>query len=330
MSDTLGTGGAAAQPQSLEEAYAELYQPLCQFVRRRAEAMHGRVHLTEGAEDVVQRVFDAALTADWDTIRQPRAWLYAVARRHLHAMADWQRADFPTTSGRTVRWTSMTPVCAPEVGAAAIIAGHTLSELPNRQRQVAHLRFQERWTFAEIADALGISKATARVHVHGARELLRSAVPFQLGDGQQTTWWNSSPPPHGNDQPDHLNAPDSSAEHVHGSVRRADLISMLATLLPGVLAAGVGLLLDGTERTVLLAAAGVPVLAAAGLAARYLWIWHLWARYADWRRDRARARTQRPGPLAQLQRFLRGCYRATLFPWWRLWWLIRSRQRREQ
>ncbi|QFU90188.1 RNA polymerase sigma factor [Amycolatopsis sp. YIM 10] len=173
-----------AEPRTLGAAYSQLHDPLCQFVRRRAAAMNGRLDLARGAEDVVQRVFEAAVATGWDTIGQPRAWLYAVARRHLQAMATWQRAEL---HGPAMSWST-------EVGVAAIVAGHTLSALPTRQRQIAYLRFHERWTFTEIAAALGISESTARAHAHGPgdrprvpleRTEIRRAVLFPL----RRLWW---------------------------------------------------------------------------------------------------------------------------------------------
>ncbi|AXB44788.1 RNA polymerase sigma factor [Amycolatopsis albispora] len=315
---------AAAQPRTLEEACTQLYEPLCEFVRRRAAAMYGRVHLSDGAEGVVQRVFEAARTVGWDTIRQPRAWLYAVARRHLHAMADWQRAELPTAvPGPAVTWTSSAPVCTPEVGVAAVIAGQTLSELPNRQRQVAHLRFHERWTFTEIASALGISEAAARVHVPGAREVLRAAVPDERTDGPQV-WWKCGPRAEDTEQPARSNVRAPKAKDIDGSVRRADLISVLVMAVTGALAAGISVPLGGVWGVVALSGTSVLILAGAVLAARYLWAWHLWAWHADWRRERARARPPRSGSLAKIRQFLRDCSRAMLFPWWRLWWLLRN------
>ncbi|QFU90187.1 membrane protein insertion efficiency factor YidD [Amycolatopsis sp. YIM 10] len=237
------------QPRSFDEAHAHLFQPLCRFVRGRADALGERVRLPDGAEEiVVQRVFDAAFATGWHHIRQPRAWLYAVAGAHLRRLAGGPRDQLGHHLSRRVPWTPATGTSIAEVGVAAIVAGHAVCELPDHHAQVGYLHLCERWTFTEIADALGISETAARAHADTACDLLQHAIagePVTLHVGAQA---HPAEP---------LFAVHVPRRRTRRPRRPPDPFSVLAVLLAGVLTAAGGLILGSVWRVVFLVAGAV-------------------------------------------------------------------------
>lgn len=61
---------------------------------------------------------------------------------------------------------------------------HELSRLSRKQQAVLVLRYLEDLPDAHIADLLGISEATVRVHAHRGLARLRAALPFTNEQGQ--------------------------------------------------------------------------------------------------------------------------------------------------
>lgn len=171
--DVAGSDGEGflEHPKTQEAAFQLWHEQLCGFVRRTAVG-YGLAESYEGAEDIVQKVFEAAVRADWQDIRFPRAWLYAVARRMVIDAA--ARLVWKTIDQRPSSWVSMVRRPSTEVIVAAREITHLIAGLPDRQGQVAYLRHIEEWRFEEIAELLGISAATARVHDLRARAALRA------------------------------------------------------------------------------------------------------------------------------------------------------------
>ena len=121
------------------------------------------------AEGVTQDAFLKALTR-WRRISQydrPGAWVRRVAIRDAVRFAERGRRPAPE------------PVPPGDAEAVTderldLLAGLRL--VPARQRACIVLHHLDGWTAAEIADALGCSEATVRVHLHRGRTALAAAL----------------------------------------------------------------------------------------------------------------------------------------------------------
>jgi RNA polymerase sigma-70 factor (ECF subfamily) len=120
------------------------------------------------AEDAVAEAFSRAL-AEPERIRDPVAWLYRVAFR---VAADELK--------REQRSRGSSPPAAPveEVsdrdGLDELFAA--LSRLPSNQRAAIFLHYQCDLPVADVATRLGVSHATARVHLWRGRVRLRTLL----------------------------------------------------------------------------------------------------------------------------------------------------------
>lgn len=122
------------------------------------------------AEDLTQDAFGQA-HRHWDRIagyERPGAWVRRVA---LNAALSWRR-----TRQREVRALRRLDterlVEAPEVSEV----WRAVAALPGQQRAAVALFYVEDRTTAEIADILGCSESTARVHLHRGRQALGIAL----------------------------------------------------------------------------------------------------------------------------------------------------------
>ncbi|HUF05868.1 MAG TPA: sigma-70 family RNA polymerase sigma factor [Candidatus Binatia bacterium] len=147
--------------------------------------IYARVGNRPDAEDLTAQVFVRAIE-QLDTGREPgqiAAWLYRVAQ---NATADYWRAfyrlplvgvDHVAPGWEPADDASDRASTEPDERARAR-AQSLLRRLPDHYRRVLELRFLERMSVAETADAMGISSGNARVLQY--RALRRAAL---LGDG---------------------------------------------------------------------------------------------------------------------------------------------------
>jgi len=171
--------------------YREHREELLRYVRREA-SRRGIPDSKLDSEGVVHETYVAVLHY-WKTVRNPRAWLYAVAGRMVgravaesrhHAAADPDRAaDFGAA-----RWTSLAPTVSVEDAAEARAVLRGLGDLPGKQGIVTYLRHVEGWSHAEIADHLGIEPGASRIHLFRATQRLRAHWPAVLGSPPRTRW----------------------------------------------------------------------------------------------------------------------------------------------
>ena len=145
--------------------------------------LYARVGNHPDAEDLTAQVFVRAVE-QLDTEREPAqvaAWLYRVAH---NAAADYWRAFYRlpiigvdhVAPGWEPADEGSRPQVEPDERAAARVQG-LLRRLPEHYRRVLELRFLERLSVAETANAMGISNGNARVLQY--RALRRAAL---LGD----------------------------------------------------------------------------------------------------------------------------------------------------
>lgn len=151
-------GGERRDGRSLEEVFTAEEGPLLRF----AATLTGR---RETAEEIVQESF-LRLHNRWGEVRSPRPWLYRCARNlALNSSRDSSREIFPETG---------IDGAAPGEGPLAMVAKTEAAErlreavaaLPQQDRELLALRYDEGLTYAEVAarTGLGIGNVGFRLH----------------------------------------------------------------------------------------------------------------------------------------------------------------------
>lgn len=123
----------------------------------------------EVASDVVAETFTRAIE-HWDSLRDPRAWLWRVAFREaaVELKARARFAELPETPEYHM----------PEHVVDLLGA---LSALSVRQRQAIVLRYYGDFTSKEIAELIGSTSAAVGVHLHRGRRKLRELLETHDG-----------------------------------------------------------------------------------------------------------------------------------------------------
>lgn len=155
-----------------DEAYAWLFRrEYPAIVRTVACILDDR----EAAKEVTQEAFERLLV-HWARISRydrPGAWVRRVAIRIAVRSA---RLRLRRASAERSAWSP-----GPAAGPADLDLRRTLVRLPRRQRAAVTLFYLEDRPVAEVAELLGCSPATVRVHLHRARQRL-ATVLGQEGD----------------------------------------------------------------------------------------------------------------------------------------------------
>lgn len=123
------------------------------------------------AEDAVAEAFSRAL-AQPERIRDPVAWLYRVAFRIAAAELRREGRSFEA------REASVAQVLPADEDLGELF--RALARVPPNQRAAIFLHYQCDLPVADVAARLGVSRATARVHLWRGRARLRS----MLGGGE--------------------------------------------------------------------------------------------------------------------------------------------------
>lgn len=123
------------------------------------------------ADDAVAEAFTRALEAPGQ-IRDPKAWLYRVAFRAASAELKHERR----TPRDHARWQAETD---PDEVRPVLDA---LKALPANQRAAVVLHYRLDMSVRQIADALGITPATVKVHLHRGRNRLRELLGPETND----------------------------------------------------------------------------------------------------------------------------------------------------
>jgi RNA polymerase sigma factor (sigma-70 family) len=134
------------------------------------------------AEDATQQTLINAHDAlkRTDEVRHLRSWLYRIAHNVslnvLRAVRDDVPLDAVTAGDAVARSGDTEPVEAFERSERFRATVAALQQLPDRQRAALVLRELEGRSHEEIADALGVTKGSARQHVMRARVAVRGVV----------------------------------------------------------------------------------------------------------------------------------------------------------
>ncbi|MDQ4034831.1 MAG: sigma-70 family RNA polymerase sigma factor [Chloroflexota bacterium] len=167
-------------PGRFEQVYGAHVVGIYRFV-------YARVGNRPDAEDLTAQVFVRAVE-QLDTTREPgqiAAWLYRVAQ---NAIADYWRAFYrlPVVGVDHVApgWEpaddAARRAAVPDDG-ASIRVQTLLRTLPDRYRRVLELRFLQRLSVAETAQAMGITSGNAKVLQY--RALRKAALISETTDG---------------------------------------------------------------------------------------------------------------------------------------------------
>lgn len=145
-------------------------------------------------QDIVHDTFEK-LRAKLDIVEQPAAWLRTVAKRAVARSHHAQRrvafaaaADYLT--GWPQLWTTLSGT-EPDVDQriAVRVITRAIAALPDRQRQAVYLAKVEGMSVVEIADHLGITRATVDVHVHrGVLTLRQNLCGEEMPENSGNLW----------------------------------------------------------------------------------------------------------------------------------------------
>ncbi|MCP4571628.1 MAG: RNA polymerase sigma factor [bacterium] len=175
----LAHAAAAGDTMAWRRIYDDTCQPLFNFLCYQTGDR-------DAARDLLQETYTTACVrlGDYRGDGSLLGWLRAVA---LRKCLDWRRRvarrlNKLAAYAREAAGTSAAPA---SVGIGDGFQS-ALDQLSSRQRAALLLRELEDQSFAQIADALGCSEATARVHHHRARAAMRlrlsGETELALGD----------------------------------------------------------------------------------------------------------------------------------------------------
>ena len=166
----------AHEDRQVEAAFSALFR--AEYVRTTRTVflvLHDRGHAEEVAQDAFMQLLDR-----WTTVSsydQPGAWVRRVAIRMAvrHLRRDRMRSLLE-------RRTQVDPDPAGDLALPQTEVLAAVRQLPTNQRVAVVLHYFEDRPVADIAEALGCAPATARVHLHKARQRLASILQEEVGD----------------------------------------------------------------------------------------------------------------------------------------------------
>lgn len=138
----------------------------------------------EDAEDIVQDAFHKTVTAleRFDTARPFRPWFFTILRNAARNASSARAIRLHEALDERLSDSGPTPLEHVERAELQARVATSLESLPEMQRTCFRLCVIEGMTSLEVADALGVSDATVRTHVHRARLVLRKAMQFFTDD----------------------------------------------------------------------------------------------------------------------------------------------------
>lgn len=125
----------------------------------------------QDAADAAQNAFTALLT-DWDSVRNPRAWLRTVAFREM--LRRPARAEYPLDTAH--REPESLPASRQvELREQEQTVLSAIRQLPLRQRQVFALIYDQ-FSYREIAEIMNISEQAVRQNAKRARTTVKETL----------------------------------------------------------------------------------------------------------------------------------------------------------
>ena len=134
----------------------------------------------EEAKDIVQEVFIRVWNGrnQMDTVQNWEAWCMRIAKNlsldRLRTLA--RKQTRPIEESYDVRQETLTPHESTEVGESMDKISQMIAGLPEKQRQVIHLRDVEGYSYQEICDILELDMSQVKVNLFRARNSVREKL----------------------------------------------------------------------------------------------------------------------------------------------------------
>jgi RNA polymerase sigma-70 factor (ECF subfamily) len=176
---TASGAGAAAESESerIERETVEIMDQLGNAILRLA---YSYLHNMEDAEDILQETLIKFVTAKpvFENEKHRKAWLLTVAANLAKNRIEYNRVRSSEELNEEIAG------AAPEEEEDDLsFVWEAVKKLPDNQREVIHLFYQEGYKTAEIANILGRKEATIRSDLKRARdklkEILKEANDFE-------------------------------------------------------------------------------------------------------------------------------------------------------
>ncbi len=173
-----GTSADAALVERVRAGDSQAFELL---VRRHLGVAHGLARRLVGgdpddADDVVQDAFIHALQRI-DQLSKPRrfrSWFLTIVRNRAHSFRDYQALrNGPPLEHAAAVADAADPSRRVEESELRQELEAAMKELTELQRGVFRRHDLEGWDHGEIAEELGISRGSSRVHLHVARKAVR-------------------------------------------------------------------------------------------------------------------------------------------------------------
>lgn len=169
--------GAETESERIERETVEIMDQLGNAILRLA---YSYLHNMEDAEDILQETLIKFVTAKpvFENEKHRKAWLLTVAANLAKNRIEYNRVRTSEELNEEIAG------AAPEEEDDDLsFVWEAVKKLPDNQREVIHLFYQEGYKTAEIADILGRKEATIRSDLKRARdklkEILKEANDFE-------------------------------------------------------------------------------------------------------------------------------------------------------
>ena len=172
-----GTGGAAGaqtdsetEAERIERETVEIMDQLGNAILRLA---YSYLHNMEDAEDILQETLIKFVTTKpvFENEKHRKAWLLTVAANLAKNRIEYNRVRSSEELNEEIAG------AAPEEEEDDLsYVWEAVKKLPDNQREVIHLFYQEGYKTAEIADILGRKEATIRSDLKRARDKLKEIL----------------------------------------------------------------------------------------------------------------------------------------------------------
>lgn len=179
-----GTGGTAVEAASAETEQERLERETVEIMDQLGNAIlrlaYSYLHNMEDAEDILQETLIKFVTTKpvFENEKHRKAWLLTVAANLAKNRIEYNRVRSSEELNEEIAG------AAPEEEEDDLsYVWEAVKKLPDNQREVIHLFYQEGYKTAEIANILGRKEATIRSDLKRARdklkEILKEANDFE-------------------------------------------------------------------------------------------------------------------------------------------------------
>jgi RNA polymerase sigma factor (sigma-70 family) len=134
----------------------------------------------EEAKDIVQEVFIKVWNGrdQMDQVQNWEAWCMRITKNlsldRIRTMT--RKQTEPLEESFNIRLETLTPHESTEVGERMLKITHMIAALPEKQRQVIHLRDVEGYSYQEISEILEIDMNQVKVNLFRARNAVREKM----------------------------------------------------------------------------------------------------------------------------------------------------------